>query len=208
MNEGRICGESLWLIFPLLIVLVRALLKFPVLIHWSLLPFHDLHFSWPTCGPDFTTQFVALIGESFSPFFYAGPLPSPVKPTSFHIWFTSSLKMEAAALFINFFWNLCQTWSCECRDYEYHGFLGCDRTLPHQLLFVLFGCYLCCSMYCLCVNVYSHWVTTQLQLINMSYHYISMEVCWHCRGTWYHHLQSSDYSSYQGRMWEQVPLKC
>ena len=22
------------------------------------------------------------------------------------------------------------------------------------LLFVLFGCYLCCSMYCLCVNVY------------------------------------------------------
>jgi hypothetical protein len=34
------------------------------------------------------------------------------------------------------------------------------------LLFVLFGCYLCCSMYCLCVNVYCHRVTTQLQLIN------------------------------------------
>jgi hypothetical protein len=33
-------------------------------------------------------------------------------------------------------------------------------------LFVLFGCYLCCSMYCLCVNVYCHRVTTQLQLIN------------------------------------------
>jgi len=33
----------------------------------------------------------------------------------------------------------------------------------------LFGCYLCCSMYCLCVNVYCHWVTTQLQLINISY---------------------------------------
>jgi hypothetical protein len=35
-----------------------------------------------------------------------------------------------------------------------------------MLLFVLFGCYLCCSMYCLCVNVYGHRVTTQLQLIN------------------------------------------
>jgi hypothetical protein len=36
-----------------------------------------------------------------------------------------------------------------------------------MLLFVLFGCYLCCSMYCLCVNVYCHRVTTQLQLINI-----------------------------------------
>jgi len=34
---------------------------------------------------------------------------------------------------------------------------------------VLFGCYLCCSMYCLCVNVYCHRVTTQLQLINKYY---------------------------------------
>ena len=32
------------------------------------------------------------------------------------------------------------------------------------VVFVLFGCYLCCSMYCLCVNVYCHPVTTQLQL--------------------------------------------
>jgi len=38
------------------------------------------------------------------------------------------------------------------------------------LLSVLFGCYLCCSMYCLCVNVYCHRLTTQLQLINISYH--------------------------------------
>ena len=37
------------------------------------------------------------------------------------------------------------------------------------LLFVLFSCYLCCSMYCLCVNVYFHRMTTQLQLINISY---------------------------------------
>jgi hypothetical protein len=37
-------------------------------------------------------------------------------------------------------------------------------------LFVSFGCYLCCSMQCLCVNVYRHRVTTQLQLINISYH--------------------------------------
>jgi hypothetical protein len=35
-----------------------------------------------------------------------------------------------------------------------------------MLLFVLFGCYLRFSMYCLCVNVYCHRVTTQLQLIN------------------------------------------
>jgi hypothetical protein len=34
-----------------------------------------------------------------------------------------------------------------------------------MLLFVLFGCYLCCSMYYLCVNVYCHRVTTQMQLI-------------------------------------------
>jgi hypothetical protein len=38
-----------------------------------------------------------------------------------------------------------------------------------MLLFVLFCCYLCCSMYCLCVNVYCHRVTTQLQLINIPY---------------------------------------
>ena len=31
---------------------------------------------------------------------------------------------------------------------------------------MLFSCYLCCSMYCLCVNVYRHRVTTQLELIN------------------------------------------
>jgi hypothetical protein len=38
-----------------------------------------------------------------------------------------------------------------------------------RLLFVLFG-YLCCSVYCLCVNVYCHRMTTQLQLISISYH--------------------------------------
>ena len=52
---------------------------------------------------------------------------------------------------------------------------GTARTLPHELLFVLFGCYLCCSMYCLCVNVYCHRVTTQMQLINKSYHIIFLE---------------------------------
>jgi hypothetical protein len=45
--------------------------------------------------------------------------------------------------------------------------------LYHQiLLFLLSPCYLCCSMYCLCVNVYCHRVTTRLQLINISYHII------------------------------------
>jgi hypothetical protein len=38
------------------------------------------------------------------------------------------------------------------------------------LLFVLFGCYLCCFMYYLCVNVYCLRVTTQVQLTNISYH--------------------------------------
>ena len=36
------------------------------------------------------------------------------------------------------------------------------------LFYVLFDLY--CSMYCLCGNVYCHWVTTQLQLTNISYH--------------------------------------
>jgi hypothetical protein len=35
------------------------------------------------------------------------------------------------------------------------------------VVFVLFGFYLCCSMHCVCVNVYCHRVTTQLQLINI-----------------------------------------
>jgi len=29
-------------------------------------------------------------------------------------------------------------------------------------------CYLCCSMYCLCVNVYCQRVSTQLQLVHIS----------------------------------------
>jgi len=39
---------------------------------------------------------------------------------------------------------------------------------PHSttlVVCVLFDCYLCCSTYCLCVNVYCHQVTTKLQLI-------------------------------------------
>jgi hypothetical protein len=35
---------------------------------------------------------------------------------------------------------------------------------------VYISCYLCSSMYCLCVNVYCHQLTTQLQLANISYH--------------------------------------
>jgi hypothetical protein len=47
----------------------------------------------------------------------------------------------------------------------------CLNQLRHsELLFVLFGCYLCCSMFYLCGNVYCHRVTTKLQLINISYH--------------------------------------
>ena len=62
-------------------------------------------------------------------------------------------------------------------------FLGCKANArvilaktghgPHSskivvLLYVLFVLY--CPMYCLCVNVYCHRVTTQLQLPNISYH--------------------------------------
>jgi len=48
--------------------------------------------------------------------------------------------------------------------------LAKTRHGPHSttlVVFVLFSCYLCCSMYCLCVNVHCHRVTTQLQLINI-----------------------------------------
>ena len=46
---------------------------------------------------------------------------------------------------------------------------------PHSskivvLFYVLIVLY--CSIYCLCVNVYCHRVTTQLQLTNISYHII------------------------------------
>jgi len=62
---------------------------------------------------------------------------------------------------------------------------GTTRTLLHLLLFVLFGCYLCCSMYCLCVNVSCHRATTQLQLINISYH-----ISYHINKKWPSHLTS------------------
>jgi len=50
---------------------------------------------------------------------------------------------------------------------------GTVRTVPNLLLFVLFCCYLCCSMYCLCVNVYCTTATGwQPLLTNISYHII------------------------------------
>jgi hypothetical protein len=49
------------------------------------------------------------------------------------------------------------------------------------LLFGLFGCYLCCSVYCLCVNVYCHRVTTQLQLINILLYYFNNISKWQMR---------------------------
>ena len=44
---------------------------------------------------------------------------------------------------------------------------------PHSSTLVVIcvvQCYLCRSMHCLYVKVYCHRVTTQLQLINISYH--------------------------------------
>jgi hypothetical protein len=52
--------------------------------------------------------------------------------------------------------------------------LAKTRHVPHSSTLVC-NCVvrlLCCSMYCLCVNVYFQRVTTQLQLINISYHKI------------------------------------
>ena len=56
---------------------------------------------------------------------------------------------------------------------------------PHPttlVVFVLFCCFLCCSMYFLCVNVYCHRVKTQLQLINIS---ITLDhfLCLTCRSS-------------------------
>ena len=62
-------------------------------------------------------------------------------------------------------------------NYIYEGFpcffLAKTGHGPHSskivvLFYVLEVLY--CSMYCLCVNVYCHRVTTQLQLTNISYH--------------------------------------
>jgi hypothetical protein len=71
--------------------------------------------------------------------------------------------------------------------------LAKTRHGPHSstlVVIVLFGCYLCCSVYCLCVNVYCHQVTTQLQLINISFQlYISTgntDLFTHERDYWYH----------------------
>jgi hypothetical protein len=74
----------------------------------------------------------------------------------------SSLWMEGIRLLILFFFSYDQT---KVGDSQRRG---TARTLPHYLLFGLFGCNLCFSVYCLCVNVYCHRVTTQLQLINIS----------------------------------------
>jgi hypothetical protein len=41
-------------------------------------------------------------------------------------------------------------------------------TEQHKYKLFHVSLYLCCSMYCLCVNVYCHRVTAQLQLINIS----------------------------------------
>lgn len=65
-------------------------------ISWPTLPLAHL---WPIlhytiCGSDWLVLFSI---------FHVWPLTSSVKPTSFQIWFTSSLEMEAAALFVNFF---------------------------------------------------------------------------------------------------------
>ena len=55
-----------------------------------------------------------------------------------------------------------------------HGQHSSKIVVLFYVLFVLYR-----SMYCLCVNVYCHRVTTQLQLTNISYHisYLSFSDC-------------------------------
>jgi hypothetical protein len=56
------------------------------------------------------------------------------------------------------------------KNYKIRTSRGTCRSLTFFGKFVilgLFDCYLCCSVYCLCLNVYCHRVTTQLQLINI-----------------------------------------
>ena len=76
---------------------------------------------------------------------------------------TSSNKLCSVVTSVGRYVNLCKRQGKTRKD-------GARPALFHiSCYFVLFGCYLCCSMYCLCVNVYCHRVTTQLQLINISY---------------------------------------
>jgi hypothetical protein len=63
----------------------------------------------------------------------------------------------------------------------YVKYLNMQNLQHYLVIFVLFGCYLCCSVYCLCVNVYCHRVTTQLHLINTSYYYVTIN----CNGMWH-----------------------
>jgi hypothetical protein len=64
----------------------------------------------------------------------------------------------------------CFSLSCKANARVKLAKMGHDPHCTTLAVFVLFGCYLCCFLYCLCVNVYCHWVTTILQLINISYH--------------------------------------
>jgi len=97
---------------------------------------------------------------------------------------TSSNKLCSVVTSVGRYVNLCKRQGKTCKD-------GARPALFHIICyFVLFGCYLCCSMYCLCVNVYCHRVTTQLQLINIyliskSTDKISLVLCYDCRKLWY-----------------------
>jgi hypothetical protein len=55
---------------------------------------------------------------------------------------------------------------------------------PHSSILVVI-CLFCCYLYCLCVNVYCHRVTTQLQLINISIYHIRREYIYIARGLCY-----------------------
>ena len=60
-------------------------------------------------------------------------------------------------------------------------------------------CFLYCSMYCLCVNVYCHRVTTQLQLTNISYHINVQSV--KCRQRYFRFIAATVRISLYGSAW-------
>ena len=86
------------------------------------------------------------------------------------VWYIPLLSVE----WINY-WRWTEELSETCRVYCQNkfvklvflvGFIIKKFVVMHGHIVVV----LYCSMYCLCVNVYCHRVTTQLQLTNISYH--------------------------------------
>jgi len=87
-----------------------------------------------------------------------------------HVW----VFLVICMLYFEVFLNLTEVFPCFFLSCKANARVNLAKTghgpqSSTLVCIVLFGSYLCCSVYCLCVNVYCHRVTTQLQLINISY---------------------------------------